>query len=395
MADPIHEAIGRAPSLPAAGAWVPEASDPKDPGAPEQLPARGGVTDDAVADYLRRLGQYDLLTAEQEIELAQEIEAGLFAERLLADGTSRPGQDIQELRTIVALGKRAADALLHANLRLVVSIAKHYTHRGLDFQDLIQEGNLGLLKAVCRFDFTMGFRFSTHATLFIRGGILRALAEQARLIRLPGNVVNQLQKMRLAQRTAAITGTVCSKEDLSQLTGIPIGKVECLLSVDQPVCSLDSWVPDGKGGTEALAEQLLDSSDLDATDALFHQQMKAQVHAVLGTLEVREAQIIAMRFGITGGGAKTLAAVAETYGMTRERIRQIEVVAMEKLKHRSRSDALRQYQFDCQGISGGEPSLAPAAPDLRPAAPAIAATPQTPPHPAPASRRPSAPSSLG
>ncbi|MEY9775508.1 RNA polymerase sigma factor RpoD/SigA [Arthrobacter sp. MW3 TE3886] len=344
MADPNHEAIGRAPSLPAAGAWVPEASDPN-AGRPEQLPARG-VTDDAVADYLRRLGQYDLLTAEQEVELAQEIEAGLFAERLLAEGTSRAGQDIRELRTIVALGQRAADALLHANLRLVVSIAKHYTHRGLDFQDLIQEGNLGLLKAVRRFDFTMGFRFSTHATLFIRGGILRALAEQARLIRLPGNVVNQLQKMRSAQRTAALTGTVCSKEDLSQLTGIPIGKVECLLSVDQPVCSLDSWVPDGRGGTEALAEQLLDSSDVDATDALFHQQMKAQVYAVLGTLEVREAQIIAMRFGMTGGAGKSLDAVANALGMTRERVRQIEVTAMEKLKHPSRSDALRQYQFD-------------------------------------------------
>ncbi|WP_051533148.1 sigma-70 family RNA polymerase sigma factor [Arthrobacter sp. 9MFCol3.1] len=348
MADPIYKAIGRAPSLPAAGAWVPEAPDPIDPGAPERLAAGGSVTDDAVADYLLRLGQYDLLTAEHEVELAQEIEAGLFAERLLADGTSRPGQDKADLRTIVALGKRAADALLHANLRLVVSIAKHYTHRGLDFEDLIQEGNLGLLKAVSRFDFTKGFRFSTHATLFIRGGILKALAEQARLIRLPGNVVNQLQQMRSAQRTAAMTGTACSKEYLSQLTGIPIGKVECLLSVDQPVCSLDSWVPDGKGGTEALAEQLLDSSDLDATDALFHQQMKAQVHAVLGMLEVRDAQIIAMRFGITGGAGKTLDAVAETYGMTRERVRQIEVVAMEKLKHPSRSDNLRQYQLDCE-----------------------------------------------
>jgi DNA-directed RNA polymerase sigma subunit (sigma70/sigma32) len=145
-----------------------------------------------------------------------------------------------------------------------------------------------------------------------------------------------------------MTGTVCNKQDLSQLTGIPIGKVECLLSVERPVCSLDSWVPDGRGGTEALAEQLLDSSDLDPADALFHLQMKAQVRAVLGTLEVREAQIIAMRFGIAGGGAKTLAAVAETYGMTRERIRQIEVTAMEKLRYPSRSDALRQYQFDCE-----------------------------------------------
>lgn len=354
MADPIHEAIGRAPSLPAAGAWVPEAFDSDDAGRAQHPQAGGGLTDDAVADYLRRLGQYDLLTAEQEVELAQEIEAGLFAERLLVDGTSRPGQDTADLRTIILLGQRAADTLFHANLRLVVSIAKHYTHRGLDFEDLIQEGNLGLHTAVCKFDFTKGFRFSTHATFCIRGGILKALAEQARLIRLPGNVVDQLQKIRSAQRTAAMTGTVCNKEDLSQLTGIPIGKVECLLSVDRPACSLDSWVPDGRGGTEALAEQLLVSSDHDATDALFHQQMNTQVHAALSTLEVREAQVIAMRFGITGGGAKTLAAVAETYGMTRERIRQIEVTAMEKLRHPSRSDTLRQYRIDSQGLSGGE-----------------------------------------
>ena len=151
-----------------------------------------------------------------------------------------------------------------------------------------------------------------------------------------------------------MAGTFCSPEDLSRLTGISIGKVECLLTLDQPVYSLDSQVPDGRGGTEALAEQLLDSSDLDAADSLFHQQMKAQLHAVLDTLEAREARVIAMRFGMTGGEAKTLDAVAKTYGMTRERIRQIEVAAMEKLKDPSRSNVLRQYQFDCESPSGGE-----------------------------------------
>ena len=384
MADPIHEASDRTPSPPAAVASLPESFEPHDPRWPELLSAGGGFTDDAVADYLRRLSHYDLLTAEQEVELAQEIEAGLFAEQLLADGTSRPGQDVAELRTIVLLGKRAADALLHANLRLVVSIAKHYTHRGLDFQDLIQEGNLGLHRAIRKFDFTKGFRFSTHATLFIRGGILRALADQARLIRLPVNVVDQLQKLRSAQRTAAMAGTVCSPEDLSRLTDISIGKVECLLTLDQPVYSLDSQVPDGRGGTEALAEQLLDSSDPDAADLLFHQQMKAQLHAVLDTLEAREARVIAMRFGMTGGEAKSLDAVAKAYGMTRERIRQIELAAMEKLKDPSRSNVLRQYQFDCEGPSSGETASESAPAALRPAAPATAATPRTPPHPAPA-----------
>ncbi|MFE4230312.1 RNA polymerase sigma factor RpoD/SigA [Arthrobacter sp. NPDC056886] len=320
VADLIREAMGTTPSLPETDASIPESLEPPVPEGPSLLAASG-----------RRLSQYDLLTAEQEVELAQEIEAGLFAEQILADGTARPGQEVAELRTIVLLGKRAVDTLLHANLRLVVSIAKHYTHRGLEFSDLIQEGNLGLHRAICKFDFTKGFRFSTHATLFIRSGILRALADQARLIRLPVNVIDQLQKVRSAERTAAMTGTVYSHEVLSQLTDNSIGKVECLLTSDEPVYSLDSEVPDGRGGTEALAEQLLDSSDVDATDSLFHQQMKAQVHTALDTLEAQEAAVIAMRFGIAGGEAKSLDVVANTYGVTRERIRRIEVAAMEKL----------------------------------------------------------------
>ena len=155
MADQFHKAIGTMPSTPAAPAPVRDSVEPYD-GWPELLAATGGVTDDAVGDYLRRLGRYGLLTAKQEVELAQEIEAGLFAEQLLADGTSRACQDSGELRAIVLLGRRAADALLHANLRLVVSIAKHYTHCGLDFEDLIQEGNLGLHRAVRTSDFTKG-----------------------------------------------------------------------------------------------------------------------------------------------------------------------------------------------------------------------------------------------
>jgi RNA polymerase primary sigma factor/RNA polymerase nonessential primary-like sigma factor len=315
----------------------------------------------------------------------------------LADGIPRPGQDAGELRTIVLLGKRAGDTLLHANLRLVVSIAKHYTRRGLDLQDLIQEGNLGLLKAVRTFDFTLGFRFSTHATWFIRSAITRALADQARLIRLPAHVVGQLQKVRSAQRTTAMAGTVCSTEDLSRTTHFSIGKIECLLSVDQPVLSMDAWVPDGQGGTEILAEHLWDSSAPDAAEVLVHEQMKAQVHAVLDTLEAGEAGIIAMRFGITGGAGKSLDAVAKAFGMSRDHLRHIEVTAMEKLKHQSRSDALRPYQFDWESPSGGETASASDCEptDLRPAAPASAATPQAPTRPAPASRTPSAPSSPG
>ncbi|WP_354240035.1 sigma-70 family RNA polymerase sigma factor [Arthrobacter sp. UYEF20] len=352
MADLIHEAIDRTASGPAAVAPVPGAFEPDDADRPESPAAGDGVTEDAVADYLRRMHHYDLLTAEQEVELAQEIEAGLFAEQLLADGTPRPGRDVGELRTIVHLGERAADTLLLANLRLVVSIAKHYTYRGLDFLDLIQEGNLGLHRAVCKFDFATGFRFSTYATLRIRTAITRALADQARLIRLPVNVVEQVQKIRSAQRMAATTGTVCSNEDLGRLTDNSIEKVEHLLTLDQPIYSLDSEVPNGRGGTEALAEQLLDPLDLDATDSLFHQQLKERVHAVLGTLEEREAGVIAMRFGMTCGDETTLDAVGKAYGMTRERIRQIEVKAMKKLKDPSRSNLLRQYLFDADSPFG-------------------------------------------
>jgi RNA polymerase primary sigma factor len=333
---------------------------PGDAEWPEQLAGIEDFTDDAAADYLRRLRRYDVLTAGQEVELAQEIEAGLFAEQLLADGTSRRRRDIRELRTIVLLGERAADALLHANLRLVVSIARHYTQRGLDFPDLIQEGNLGLHKAVCTFDFTKGFRFSTYATLCIRHAITGALAAQARLIRLPANVVGQVQKVRSAQRTAAMTGTHCSTEDLSLLTDISIGKVEYLLTLDKRVYSLDSQVPDGKGGTEALAEQLLDPTDPDAADALFHQQLKERIHAVLDTLEELEAGVIAMRFGMTGGEEKSLDAVGKMYGVARERIRQIEATAMKKLKHPSRSNILRHYHFDGESSYGEEPASEPA-----------------------------------
>ena len=376
MADPTHEATASAPFAPDTAAPVPEPFEPDEPPWPELLAAGGRVSDDAVGDYLRRLGSYALLTAEEEVDLAQEIEAGLFAEQLLADGTQRHGDDVAELQATVILGRRAADALLHANLRLVVSIAKHFTRRGLDFPDLIQEGNLGLLRAVRMFDFTRGFRFSTLATTCIRSDIIRALADQARLIRLPTNVVHQLQQVRSVQRAAAMAGTACSNEDLSRLAGIPIGKVERLLAVDQPVSSLDSEVPDGRGGTEVLAEQLLDSSGPDVTDPLFHQQLKAQLHTVLGTLEDREARVLAMRFGLRGGGAQSLDAVAKTYAVTRENIRQIEGTAMAKLKDPSRSNHLRQFRFDGGSPPGGEAESAPAA--VSPSAPATAATPPAP-----------------
>jgi DNA-directed RNA polymerase sigma subunit (sigma70/sigma32) len=172
-----------------------------------------------------------------------------------------------------------------------------------------------------------------------------------------------------------MTGTLCSKEALGQLTNNSIENVEYLLTLDKPIYSLDWQVPDGRGGTEALAEQLLVPSDPDAADLVFHQQMRAQVQAVLGTLEAREARVIAMRFGVTGGAGKSLDAVAKALGMSRDHLRQIEVTAMVKLRHPSRSNALRQYQFDCEIPSGGEEASESAPEDLSPAAPATPATP--------------------
>ncbi|CAI3793779.1 sigma-70 family RNA polymerase sigma factor [Pseudarthrobacter sp. MM222] len=343
MADPIREAIDSKASLPAAAAPIPESSEPDDAEWREQRAGTEGFTDNALADYLRLLRQFDLLTAEQEVELAQEIEAGLFAEQLLGKEISRPERDRGELRTIVLLGQRAADVLLTANLRLVVSIAKHYTHGGLELLDLIQEGNLGLHEAVYKFDFAKGFRFSTYATFCIRRAITRALANQARLIRLPVNVIEQLQKVRSAQRTAEIAGPVCSIEDLSQLTGYSVDKINYLLTLDKPTYSLSFLVPDGRGGSEALAEQLLDPFEFDATDPLFHRQLKERVHAVLDSLEELEAGVIAMRFGMTGGKENTLEAVGKACGMPRERVRQIEAAALKKLRHPSCSHVLRQY----------------------------------------------------
>ncbi|MFF2031145.1 sigma-70 family RNA polymerase sigma factor [Arthrobacter sp. NPDC058192] len=316
------------------------------------------LTDDAAADYMHRLSQYALLTAEQELELAQDIEAGLFAEHLLADKTLRPDQDLTELRAIALLGKHATEALLHANLRLVISIAKHYTHRGLDFLDLIQEGNLGLHKAVCKFDFTKGCRFSTYASWCIRNTITRALADQARLIRLPVNVLDQVQRVRTVQQAAEMTGTVCSRKDLGQLTNNSVEKLECLLSVDKPICSLDVHVPDGRGGTEALTEQLLDPSSLESADLIFRQQLKAQVQVVLDTLEEQEAQVIAMRFGMTDGTGKSLDEVATAFGTSRHRVRQLELTAMKKLRHPSRSDVLRPFQLDWNNAASPRPNHA-------------------------------------
>ncbi|WP_171027248.1 sigma-70 family RNA polymerase sigma factor [Pseudarthrobacter sp. NamB4] len=327
---------------------APTSFDLDDSGWLEELQGLEGFSDDGVSDYLQRAGRADLLTAEQEVELAKDIEAGLYAAHLLADGSARGRKESRELRTIALLGERAADALLEANLRLVISIAKKYVYQGMDLLDLIQEGNIGLHRAVCKFDYTLGYKFSTYATWWIRQAVTRALADQSRVIRLPVHMVEQIHKVQAIQRDAARKGLEYSFEELGKLTDQSAEKVEHLLSLDQPVRSLDYLVPDGRGGLEPLADQLLDPWHVDVLDQIAKEQLKAQVHAVLDTLTEREAGVIAMRSGIYDGEEKTLDAIGRVYGVTRERIRQIESKTMTLLRHPSRSQVLKEFLFTCK-----------------------------------------------
>lgn len=324
---------------------APTSFDLEDSGWREELQGLEGFSDDGVSDYLQRAGRADLLTAEQEVELAKGIEAGLYAAHLLADGTARSRRETRELRMVAQLGERAADALLEANLRLVVSIAKKYVYQGMDLLDLIQEGNIGLHRAVCKFDYTLGNKFSTYATWWIRQAVSRALADQARVIRLPVHMVEQINKVKTIQRDAFRKGLEYSLEELGKLTDQSTAKVEHLLSLDQPVRSLDYLVPDGKGGLEPLADQLLDPWHVDVVDQIAKEQLTAQVHAVLDTLTEREAGVIAMRFGLDDGEEKTLDAIGKAYGVTRERIRQIESKTMALLREPERSQSLREYNY--------------------------------------------------
>ncbi|MGG5171857.1 sigma-70 family RNA polymerase sigma factor [Pseudarthrobacter sp. J1738] len=311
----------------------------------EELSGVDGLTDDPVKDYLRRIGRVPLLSAEQEVRLAQEIEAGVFGAYLLQKDIPRSRKESRELRTIVLLGERAAEALMAANLRLVVSIAKRYAHRGLELLDLIQEGNLGLHRAVCKFDFKQGHKFSTYATWWIRQSITRALADQGRLIRLPVHVVEQLMKVLAAQRKCLSDGTTVDVAYLSKETGIPIDKVNYLLRLDKPILSLDLLVSNGRGGSEPMREQMVDPDALDAFEEIANRQMTDAIYALLDTLTEREASVIAMRFGFTDGEGKTLDEIGKVFGVTRERIRQIERATMEQIKDDAVAAPLKAFRY--------------------------------------------------
>jgi RNA polymerase primary sigma factor len=313
----------------------------------DDLPAAqvavAGATADPVKDYLKQIGKVPLLNAEQEVELAKRIEAGLFAEEKLAEGCHSLSTDQRiDLEWIAEDGRRAKDHLLEANLRLVVSLAKRYTGRGMLFLDLIQEGNLGLIRAVEKFDYTKGYKFSTYATWWIRQAISRAMADQARTIRIPVHMVEVINKLARVQRQMLQDlGREPTPEELAvELDMSPEKVIEVQKYGREPI-SLHA--PLGEDGDSEFGDLIEDSEAIQPGQAVSFTLLQEQLHSVLDTLSEREAGVVSMRFGLTDGQPKTLDEIGKVYGVTRERIRQIESKTMSKLRHRSRSDVLRDY----------------------------------------------------
>jgi RNA polymerase primary sigma factor len=313
----------------------------------EDLPAAqvavAGATSDPVKDYLKQIGKVPLLNAEQEVELAKRIEAGLFAEEKLADSRESLRPETRgDLEWIADDGRRAKNHLLEANLRLVVSLAKRYTGRGMLFLDLIQEGNLGLIRAVEKFDYTKGYKFSTYATWWIRQAITRAMADQARTIRIPVHMVEVINKLARVQRQMLQDlGREPTPEELAaELDMTPEKVIEVQKYGREPI-SLHT--PLGEDGDSEFGDLIEDSEAIQPGEAVSFTLLQEQLHSVLDTLSEREAGVVSMRFGLTDGQPKTLDEIGKVYGVTRERIRQIESKTMSKLRHPSRSQVLRDY----------------------------------------------------
>ncbi|MGW7415015.1 RNA polymerase sigma factor [Streptomyces sp. NPDC054863] len=317
-------------------------SDDDEDDAPAQQVAVAGATADPVKDYLKQIGKVPLLNAEQEVELAKRIEAGLFAEDKLANSDKLAPKLKRELEMIVQDGGRAKNHLLEANLRLVVSLAKRYTGRGMLFLDLIQEGNLGLIRAVEKFDYTKGYKFSTYATWWIRQAITRAMADQARTIRIPVHMVEVINKLARVQRQMLQDlGREPTPEELAKELDMTPEKVVEVQKYGREPISLHT--PLGEDGDSEFGDLIEDSEAVVPADAVSFTLLQEQLHSVLDTLSEREAGVVSMRFGLTDGQPKTLDEIGKVYGVTRERIRQIESKTMSKLRHPSRSQVLRDY----------------------------------------------------
>ncbi|HET7735127.1 MAG TPA: RNA polymerase sigma factor [Nocardioidaceae bacterium] len=320
--------------------FVISAADDTD--EPVQQVMVAGATADPVKDYLKQIGKVPLLNAEMEVELAKRIEAGLFAEEKLAKGGKIAAKTLEELEWIAEDGRRAKNHLLEANLRLVVSLAKRYTGRGMLFLDLIQEGNLGLIRAVEKFDYTKGYKFSTYATWWIRQAITRAMADQARTIRIPVHMVEVINKLARVQRQMLQDlGREPTPEELAKELDMTPEKVIEVQKYGREPISLHT--PLGEDGDSEFGDLIEDSEAIVPADAVSFTLLQEQLHAVLDTLSEREAGVVSMRFGLTDGQPKTLDEIGKVYGVTRERIRQIESKTMSKLRHPSRSQVLRDY----------------------------------------------------
>ena len=303
-----------------------------------------GATADPVKDYLKQIGKVALLNAAEEVELAMRIEAGLFAEDKLSQMTDaeKKSQLGRELTWVAKDGARAKSHLLGANLRLVVSLAKRYTGRGMQFLDLIQEGNLGLIRAVEKFDYTKGFKFSTYATWWIRQAITRAMADQARTIRIPVHMVEVINKLARVQRQMLQDlGREPTPEELSRELDMTPEKVVEVQKYGREPISLHT--PLGEDGDSEFGDLIEDTEAVVPADAVGFTMLQKQLESLLDSLSEREAGVIRMRFGLGDGMPKTLDKIGDTFGVTRERIRQIESKTMAKLRHPSRSQSLRDY----------------------------------------------------
>ncbi|WP_345383245.1 RNA polymerase sigma factor [Pseudonocardia yuanmonensis] len=301
---------------------------------------------DSVRAYLKQIGKVALLNAEEEVELAKRIEAGLYAaerlRRAIEASEKLSPQLRRDLRWIVRDGERAKNHLLEANLRLVVSLAKRYTGRGMAFLDLIQEGNLGLIRAVEKFDYTKGYKFSTYATWWIRQAITRAMADQARTIRIPVHMVEVINKLgRIQRELLQDLGREPTPEELAKEMDITPEKVLEIQQYAREPISLDQTI--GDEGDSQLGDFIEDSEAVVAVDAVSFTLLQDQLQSVLATLSEREAGVVRLRFGLTDGQPRTLDEIGQVYGVTRERIRQIESKTMSKLRHPSRSQVLRDY----------------------------------------------------
>ena len=301
-----------------------------------------GPSADLVRVYLNGIGRTALLTAQDEVSLAKRIEAGVFAKHLLDTSEDTTPERRTDLKAVVRDGRVAKNHLMEANLRLVVSLAKRYTGRGMPLLDLIQEGNLGLIRAVEKFDYTKGFKFSTYATWWIRQAITRGMADQSRTIRLPVHLVEQVNKLaRIKRDLHQKLGREATDEELASESGLGVDKVIDLLEHSKDPVSLD--MPVGSEEDAPLGDFIEDAESADAENAVISGFLQDDLRRVLGTLEEREQAVIRMRYGVDDGQPHTLDQIGKAFGLSRERVRQIEREVMSKLRHGDRADRLRAY----------------------------------------------------